>query len=264
MVTTNDIVAYIEELSGHPLHRDESIQHGSGSDPISKALVTWMATAPAIEQAGNTGCQLVICHESLYFPYDAAVRTDNPSGWELWPTNRQRRELLERYNLVLLRAHSSLDEIFIFDDFAALLHLGSPVEVEGFAQVFEIIPQPLQQLVRTVASLMKLDTMRITAPCGMDQIVHRIGLLPGGSGQFVNVSFQQQDIARHCDVLIGGEGDSYGLHFASELGIPFIETGHEVSENPGLAHWVLVLEKRFPELEVVFYHCGPAFSFWSK
>lgn len=264
MITTNDIVTYIEELSGHPFNHDEGIQHGSGNDPVGKMLVTWMATAPAIEQAGVLGCHLVLCHESLYFPYDAMVRSDNPRGWEQWPTNRQRRELLERYNLVLLRAHGSLDEIYVFYDFAALLHLGSPVEEEGFAKVYEIEPQPLHQLVRSVASLMNLDTMRVTAPCGMNQIVHRIGLLPGGSGLFVNIGVQQVDIARNCDVLIGGESDSYGLHFANELGIPFIETGHEISENPGLAHWALMLEKRFPELEVVYYDCEPAFLFWSK
>lgn len=264
MISTNDIVAYIQELSGHPLNRDEGIQHGSGSDPIGKALVTWMATAPALAQAGATSCQLVLCHESLYFPYDAAVRSDNPRGWEQWPTNRQRRELLERHNLVLLRAHGSLDEICIFDDFAALLNLGSPVEAEGYDKIYEITPQPLQQLVRSVASLMNLDAMRVTSPRGMGQIVHRVGLPWGGLGLFVNVSYQQQCIARQCDVLIGGESDSYGLHFANELGIPFIETGHEVSENPGLAHWVLMLEKRFPELEVVFYDCEPAYSWWSK
>jgi putative NIF3 family GTP cyclohydrolase 1 type 2 len=264
MITTNDIVAYIEELSGHPLNRDEGIQHGSGSDPIGKALVTWMATAPALTQAGATGCQLVLCHESLYFPYDAVVRTDNPRGWEQWPTNRQRRELLERHNLTLLRAHGSLDEICIFDDFAALLNLGSPVEAEGYDKIFEITPQPLHRLIADVATRMGLQAMRVTSPRGMDQIVHRVGLPWGGLGLFVNVSYQQQCIAKQCDVLIGGESDSYGLHFANELGIPFIETGHEVSENPGLAHWVLMLEKRFPELEVVFYDCEPAYSWWSR
>ncbi|MHB1357400.1 MAG: hypothetical protein ACYCZF_15645, partial [Anaerolineae bacterium] len=136
MTTTNDIIAYIEALSGHPLNSDESIQHGLGSEPVSKVLVTWMATAPSIEQAGKLGCQLVICHESLYFPYNAAIRADNPVGWELWPTNRQRRELLDSYNLTLLRAHGSLDEICIFDDFAALLNLGAPVEGEGYNKIY--------------------------------------------------------------------------------------------------------------------------------
>jgi len=264
MSTTNQIISYIEELTGHQLNRDEGVQHGSGDRDITQALVTWMATAASITRAGETGCQLVVCHESLYFPYDAYIRSDNPAGWESWPTNQQRRELLDKYDLVLLRAHGSLDEICIFDDFAALLGLGKPVEVQGLVKIYEITPQPLEELISSVASRMQLDTLRYTAPRGMDTLVHRVGLPWGGLGLFTNVSYQEQCIARNCDVLIGGESDSYGLHFASELGVPFIETGHEYSENPGLAHWVLMLEKRFPELAVEYYDCRPAYSWWNK
>ncbi|MHB9032068.1 MAG: Nif3-like dinuclear metal center hexameric protein [Anaerolineae bacterium] len=264
MTTTNDIIAYIESLTGHHLNRDEGVQHGSGDQSINKVLVTWMATAPAIARAGETDCQLVLCHESLYFPYDAYIKTDNPKGWEDWPTNRQRRELLDKHDLVLLRAHGSLDEVCIFDDFAALLGLGQAVEGKGYSKVYEVDPLPLSELIDKTAKRMGLDTLRYTAPRGLNQIVHRIGLPWGGLGLFVNVSYQQQCIARSCDVLIGGESDSYGLHFANELGIPFIETGHELSENPGLAHWVLMLEKRFPDLAVEYYDCKPAYYWWNK
>ncbi len=264
MTTTSNLAAYIEELTGHPLNRDEGVQHGSGGREVARVLVTWMATVPAIARAGESDCQLVLCHESLYFPYDAYIRTDNPIGWEDWPTNRRRRELLDKYNLTLLRAHGSLDEICIFDDFAALLNLGKPVEAEGFVKIYEIQPQPLGQLIADIAARMQLEALRYTAPQGLQQVVRRVGLPWGGLGLFVNVGYQQQCIARNCDVLIGGESDSYGLHFASELGIPFIETGHELSENPGLAHWVLMLEKRFPDLAVEYYDCRPAYSWWNK
>lgn len=264
MTTVLDIIHFIEELTGHPLNRDEGVQHGSADRVVDKLLVTWMATAPAIARAGETGCQLVLCHESLYFPYDAYIRTDNPVGWQDWPTNRGRRELLTHYDLTLLRAHGSLDEVCIFDDFAALLGLGAPVDAEGLTKIYEITPQPLGDLVAVVAAKMNLPTLRYTAPKGTEQVVHRIGLPWGGLGLFVNVGYQQRCIERGCDVLIGGESDSYGFHFANELGIPFIETGHEYSENPGLTHWVMMLEKRFPEVDVVYYDCEPAYTWWNK
>ncbi len=264
MTATNDIIAYIEDLTGHRLNRDEGVQHGSGAGEIHRVLVTWMATSRALSYAGGSACDLVLCHESLYYPYDAFIRADNPPGWEDWPTNKQRRELLDRYNLVLLRAHGSLDEICIFDDFAGLLGLGQPVEADGLVKIYEIQPRPLEELISEVASRMQLNTLRYTAPQGMEQVVHRVGLPWGGLGLFVNIGYQQQCIARRCDVLIGGESDSYGLHFANELGIPFIETGHEYSENPGLAHWVLMLEQRFPDLDVTYYDCQPAYDWWNK
>jgi putative NIF3 family GTP cyclohydrolase 1 type 2 len=57
--------------------------------------------------------------------------------------------------------------------------------------------------------------------------------------------------------LITGESDNYGLRFAAECGIPTIETGHEVSENPGLQHFFRMLQERFPALDVAFYACAP-------
>ena len=260
MTTTESIIAYIEGLTGHPLRRDEGVQHGSAQREIKRALVSWMATAEALSYAGQGGFQLVLAHESLYYPYDTYIRQDNPPGWENWRTNRQRRELLERHQLVLLRAHGSLDEICIFDDFAALLGLGSPVQANGLAKVYEIAPSPLAELVAGVKRRTGMSALRVSAPKGMKQVVQRVGLPWGGLGLFVNVGYQQQVMEMGCDVLIAGEGDDYGFRFSAECGIPMIETGHEISENPGLEHFSRMLQERFSEIEVKFYECRPSWQ----
>ena len=72
----------------------EGVQYGRIDAQVQKVLVCWMATRNALENAGKIGCDLVIAHESLYYPYDAAVRKDNPAGWQEWRTNRQRSSLL--------------------------------------------------------------------------------------------------------------------------------------------------------------------------
>jgi putative NIF3 family GTP cyclohydrolase 1 type 2 len=260
MITTESIIAYIEGLSGHPLNRDEGVQHGSAQREVRRVLVSWMATAEALSYAGKERCDLVLAHESLYYPYDAYIRQDNPPGWENWRTNRQRRELLERYDLVLLRAHGSLDEICIFDDFAALLGLGAPVQANGLAKVYEIAPCSLAALVAHVKRQLRLPALRVSAPQGMGQVVHRVGLPWGGLGLFVNVGYQEQVIEMGCDVLIAGESDDYGFRFSAECGIPMIETGHEISENPGLKHFSRMLQERFPEIQVRFYECSPSWE----
>lgn len=258
MTTVQAIIDYITGLSGHSLNRDEGVQHGSAAREVQRILVTWMATADALSHAGRTGCDLVVAHESLYYPYDAAVRSDNPPGWENWPTNRRRRELLERHNLTLLRAHGSLDEICIFDDFAALLGLGQPVQANGLAKVYEIEPRTLAALVAHVKRCMGMRALRVSSPQGMDQRVHRVGLPWGGLGLFVNVGYQQRLIEMGADVLIAGESDDYGFRFAAECGIPMIETAHDLSENPGLRHFVEMLRAHFPEMQITFYENAPA------
>lgn len=260
VVTTRDIVAYVEALSGHALNEDEGVQHGNADRPVHHIWLCWMATADALRAAGQSGADLVVTHESLYYPYNAYHRQDNPLGWEDWPTNRQRRTLLEQYDLVLLRAHGSLDEICIYDAFAALLGLGSPSEAEGLERIYDIAPCSLHMLVARVKKAVGLPAVRVSAPQGMGQIVRRIGLPWGGLGLFVNVAYQQKLIARSCDVMIAGESDDYGFRFASELGIPMIETGHEISENPGLTPFSELLRTRFPHLRVTTYLCGASWQ----
>jgi putative NIF3 family GTP cyclohydrolase 1 type 2 len=260
MVTTQSIISWIEELSGHPLNHDEGVQHGSAEREVKRALVSWMATADALSRAGQEGCDLFLAHESLYYPYDAYVRQDNPAGWENWQINRQRRELLDQYDLVLLRAHGSLDEICIFDDAVALLELGQPVKALGLAKVYGIAPCPLSELVARVKRCTGMAAVRVSAPKGMEQVVHRVGVPWGGLGLFVNVGYQRRVIEMGCDVLIAGESDDYGFRFSAECGIPMIETGHEISENPGLAHFARMLQERFPEIEAKFHECPPSWQ----
>ena len=70
---------------------------------------------------------------------------------------------------------------------------------------------------------------------------------------FVNVGYQQQLIEQGVDLLIAGETDNYGFRFAQELGIPMIETSHELSENRGLRHFTEMLSQKFPKTEFLFY-----------
>jgi putative NIF3 family GTP cyclohydrolase 1 type 2 len=252
MTTIQDVIAAVERLAGHPLNSDEGLHHGRAERAIERALVCWMATPDALAHAASLGAQLVIAHESLYYPYDAVVRTDNPPGWEDWPTNRQRRELLQRHDLGLLRVHGSADEICIYDAFARLFELGEPVAGHGLDRIYEIAPCRLDALIERVKIATGMASVRVAASQGIDQVVSRVGLPWGGLGLFVNVGYQQRLIALGCDVMIAGESDNYGFRFCQELGIPMIETSHEVSENPGLRLFAEMLTTEMG-LPVSFY-----------
>ncbi len=261
MINSRSIIAHIERLSGHPLNHDEGVHHGDPERPVQRVLVTWMATADALRYAGEHGDDLVICHESAFYPYDVVILEDAPEDWQSWPTNRQRLDLLTQHDLVLMRAHGSVDDICIFDDFAAVLGLGEPTEYsEDLAKVYDIEPCTLSELVQRVKVATGMDAVRLSAPRGLDQVVRRVGLPWGGLGLFVNVRYQQRLIALGCDVMIAGESDNYGFRFGAELGIPMIETGHEISENPGLEHFARMLQEHFTELRVTFYTCEPAWQ----
>ena len=185
--TVHDLIAYIERLSGHPLNRDEGIQHGADRT-ITGVTVCWMASPEAIRAAGAPGVgmcgdELLIGHESLYYPYDVIHSPNPPANWEAWQVNRQRRELLAEHDLTFLRAHGSLDEISIFDDFVARLGLGAPVYTDGLAKVFEIAPCPLNELVARVKARMGMPALRVSAPAraGPDRTARRAAVGRAGA-----------------------------------------------------------------------------------
>ncbi len=115
----------------------------------------------------------------------------------------------------------------------------------------EIIRCALDDLVAWVKRRVGMDAVRVTVPSGTEKAqtrtVHRVGLPWGGLGLFVNVGYQQALIEQGCDDFIAGESDNYGFRFAQEVGIPMIETSHEVSENPGLQ------AEAFPDVAFEFY-----------
>jgi len=260
--TLEALIGFIEELDGRPLARDGGLKFGRPQEPLRSILVCWMATVDALETAGQKGCDLVLTHESVFYPYNATDKTDNPPGWEDWPTNRLRREVMERYNLAVMRAHVALDRICIHQAFVQMLQLDEPVRGEGFSAAYDIEPCSLAELVERVKQQTGLSAVRVSCPQGMGQMVRRVGLAWGGTGLFVNVTHQQSLIELGCDVLIGGESDEYGFLFAAECGIPHIETGHSVSENPGLERFCPMLRERFPDLTVHYYECPPAWEIY--
>lgn len=254
MTSVSDIVAYVEGLSGHPLNFDEGVHHGTAARQIRGVTAAWMATPNAIGAAGAAGHDLLLAHESLYFPYDAAVRTDLAEvDWQGWQTNRQRRELLDEFKLTFLRVHGSLDEICIFDDFAELLGLGAPVYAERLVKVFDIAPCTLADLVERAKRATGMNRIRVCLADSAPDRFRRIGLAWGGTGLFVNVGYMQKLIEQGCELLIGGESDDYGFRFVQECGVSVIETSHEVSENPGLRTFSKRLQHQFPDLNVAFY-----------
>ena len=252
MTTVRDVIDHVERLTGHALNRDEGVHHGTAEDEVSSVSVSWMAASEAVEEAGRTGADLLVVHESLYYPYDAAVHDDNPKGWEDWTANRRRRELLKKHGLTCLRVHGSMDEICILTDFADLLGLGEPVYQHSFVRIYEIAECTYGELIERVKSRTGMDHVRVSFAGELDRKVRRIGVPWGGLGLDSNVAFQQEVLEQGVDALIAGETDNYGFRFPAEWDVPMIETSHETSENPGIRHFAEMLGEAFPDLAVRF------------
>jgi putative NIF3 family GTP cyclohydrolase 1 type 2 len=242
-MTARNVVHFIEDqvpqLSG-----EEGFQYGDPEAEVAGVVICWMATVPALRFAADHGCNLVIAHEATFQPDDSQRQYE-------WVPNRARREILDAHRIALFRSHWSADTICIFDEFARLLGLGEVSRGEGFYRVFAIEPTTVRRLADRAKQAMGLETIRVAGD--LDKVVSRVGLAWGGLGLYSNVGFLQKILENGADVAIGGESDDIAMRFALDSDLPFIETGHSVSENPGLRILSQQLAGAFPRLKVLFF-----------
>jgi len=259
--TVKDIYARVEKMVGGNTNKIEDvITFGEKDSSVNKILVCWMSDIAAINYAAKTGADLIISHESPFFPYNVNSTGGIPE-FMTWHSNRNRIKLLVQNNIKLIRMHGPLDIYCIYDEFAAVLGLGEPIVTHApTIKVYEIAPIPYGDLIRRVKKAVGMSTLRAS---GGDpkRVVKRIGLPCGGFGLFVNVEYMQIVLDIGCEVLIAGETDSYGIRFAIDAGVDMIETGHEISENPGLRKFAAALGEHIPEIPVEFYENKPPFIF---
>jgi len=235
------------------LNADEGIVFGDANAEVRSAQVCWMATADAIRNAAQQGADLILSHEALTFPHPRIRSGIPPTDHLSWPVNRVRLGLLSGAGISVIRMHGSMDHICIHDEFAKALGLpASPAAEEGLARTYDIEPTTLGPLVEDIKEKLSLDAVRVGG-FDPDRPVKRVGLAWGGTGLFTNVAFQARILRQGPDALIGGESDACGFLFALDAGVPFIETGHAVSENMGVKAFAGTLSKDLPELRVSYY-----------
>ena len=235
---------------------EEGFRFGDPDAEVTGILVCWMITLQAIERAITEGCNLILTHEDLFYPYNFQ-RADTLEPHLHWAVNRHRISALARGGLTVFRAHGALDRICIFDDFAALLDLGEPERSDGvYGKVYRVLPTSMGEVAARVKQCLGLATVRTCGdPC---RRVSLVGLPWGGMGLSLNIGYVNSLLEMGSDLLIAGETDEYAMRYVLDAGAVMIETGHALSEEPGLSHFAERLRQQFPGVKVVFVSCGPA------
>lgn len=240
----------LSELAGV----EEDFRFGDPKAEVTGVLICWLASGAALRKAAEENCNLVICHEDLFYPYAKRSALDTSITWRV---NQRKIKIMAEQGITVVRAHGALDRLCIFDDFATVLGLGEPAEQDEnySAKVYQISPTPLRELAQRAKSALGIEQVRVIG--GLDRLAERICLPWGGVGLGINISYWEDMVERFDpDTMIAGEVDEYALHYAIDSGLGLIETGHCASENPGLRTFTQRLEKDFPDLKVVFFDTG--------
>lgn len=257
-MNTSEILRLINQESGMK-GPEEFCCFGDALRQINTVMVCWMATSEAIQHAVEVEADLIICHEAFYLPY-LVEYTEGLGDFLSFPANYRRTAALAKHGITIARVHPSMDKLTILDTAAQILDLKNLVADDGeWARVYALDePMPYGKLIEHVEKS-GLPVLRYSTE-DPNRLISRIGIPWGGMSLFVNIPYMQQLVNMGCDAFIAGESDSYTFHFVRESGIAMIETGHEASENAGVALFADWLRNKLDNTRVEYFETPPAYT----
>jgi len=218
---------------------DEGLLFGEAEREVKGILVAWMPTPEALSSAVKRGCNLIICHEELLFPYlkerDEELVKDSPH----WVANRKRLEIIQKNNLCVIRSHYRADETFNIDEFARAVGLSKPIEQNPLVRIYEIDHIPVRSFAKQVKEKLRIDKIEVIG--NLDFAIKRLGIAIGGMSLGICLDFIEHNYLGKGDTILSGEMDEYG------------RSGHVLCENIGLKIMAGFLRKQFPDLPIVFF-----------
>ena len=247
---------------------DGGYLRGNSDSLISNIAVMWKLNFERVEQALHDGADFVIFHEWPYWNenidselYRMPGIYHAPEHWNAHPDTKLKK-IIENSNAVFLQIHYGLDRLCIYDDFAAFLNFGRIVAGARYECIYELSKTyTLKELAGKIGNALGMKQLRIIG--NPDKAVTKIGNCWGGVGLSVNAYFIRRAYELGADVIVAGETDEMTMNFALSCGGAIIETGHFISENIGLRHFVEILNNEIyqdPTLKINYYSCEKPYT----
>jgi putative NIF3 family GTP cyclohydrolase 1 type 2 len=217
----------------------DTVKAGDASKPLRAIVTTFLASSEVIQKAADTGANLVITHEPVF--YNHRDQTEWLKGDAVL---EHKRQLIDRHGLVVWRFHDfwhqkDPDPMTSTLMRNAGLPTGGTGEQEG---IVEIPPVTLSGLAMNLKQKLDLPSVRFAGSPRM--ICRRVGVAPGAAGgqaQILGLSKKGIDVLV-CGEISEWETNEYARDAAfAGINKAVIVLGHVFSEEPGmklLAEWL--------------------------
>ena len=258
MTIQNAIDTIIASVPGAPFPDTvDTVKLGDSTQSITGIVVTFLATCEVIEQAMESGANLIITHEPTFYNH-----LDTTDWLSNDPSYQAKRRLIEESLIVIWRFHDYLHSLPPDSTVMGLIKALN-WEANGFPEQpywCQIQPMTLLELAQWVKQQLGLRTVRVVGD--LTSLCERVALLPG----FPPVEFQVGSLGEaQVDVLITGEihewETSEYVRDAAHLGYKkgLIVIGHAASEEPGMRLIIPWLEERLSGVAIRFVSTGSPF-----
>ncbi|MCC6804660.1 MAG: Nif3-like dinuclear metal center hexameric protein [Anaerolineae bacterium] len=248
----------LRDLQVAPLSKTvDVVVAGDPAQEVTGIVTTFLATCEVLQQAVDAGANFIITHESPHYMHQAL-----PVWLKDDPVYRAKWQFIADNRLVIWRFH---DYCHRHQQDGIVTGVARALGWTDYADpaapnVFKLPTLPLSDLAAQVSE--RLDSRR-TKVVGHDEMpCSKVALLVGFPGSEWQIKALRGDI----DVLVTGEMHEWetceyvrdAIYQGQSKAL--IVTGHEVSEEAGMAYLVDWLRPRFPGVPITHIPSGDPFA----
>ncbi len=199
------------------------LQIGTLNKDISKILLSLDLTLEVVNEAINSGTELIIVHHPLIFSALKSINTDTYKGKVI--------EKLIKSDITLYVAHTNFDvsSYGMNTILADMLNLKDQevleftTEDEGLGKVGKVSQSLMKDYINTVKKTFKVDNARFIGD--LTKTVNKVAIT-GGSGSSTIYSASKAGV----DLLITGDISYHQAHDALAINLNVLDIGHNIEK----------------------------------
>ncbi len=208
---------------------------GNEDAVISKVLISLDVTDCVIDEAVNTGANLIISHHPLIFDGIKNIDYSTPLG------NRIRK--LIKNDINVLSYHTNFDKVSggTTDTICRLLNLKNVTNISSeefsFCKIGEVSSVPLKEFISFLKNSLNLGNIKYV---GCDnKLINKVAVVSGAGSEFYKDAY---DFG--ADVFVTSEVKHHIAIDCMELGMAIIDAGHFETEKPAMESLYKLLQDK--------------------
>jgi len=214
---------------GELLNND--VVFGDLDNEVTGIVTVWKPTKEIIEKAIELNVNTIISHEALFYELDPYPLVPPRNTFTI-KSNREKIKLLDKYNMNVIRLHTSWDDALDGNDDTTAKLLGAKIiERLPCSRVVEFTP-PL-----TAKELAEKVREKLKAPfvifVGKEEKLIRRALIVAGAGA-KRFNFADLALRKGLDAIISGDSTADTWDFVAENDLVLIDPTHAYSEQWGM------------------------------
>ncbi len=233
------------------------IKAGDPQTPVTGIVTTMFATMDVLKKAVAVKCNLIICHEPVFYNH-----LDNTRQFEKDPVFLEKKKFIDENKLVIWRFHDYIhrlkpDAI----NYGMALKLGWLKYVANDNYNRFTLPQTtLDELLKALKKVFPQNAFNVIGVPGMK--LTKVAFSAGAPGSGAHISLLEDN---NVDVVIAGEVPQWETYeyvrdaVSQGRNKAIIFLGHVTSEEPGMEYCAQWLKGFIKDIPVNFVESGPSY-----